>query len=110
MHQLDVKFPFFNGLLKEEIYALRTWNRRTNSFLSQIGFKKCTSTHGFYVKCWKDNVKSEKLIVCLYVDDILITSSSEEAIFDFKWQMMNEFEMSDLGLLSYFLGIEFKIT
>ncbi|RDY14594.1 hypothetical protein CR513_00322, partial [Mucuna pruriens] len=34
----------------------------------------------------------------------------EAAIVDFKGQMMNEFEMSDLGLLSYFLGIEFKIT
>ena len=50
------------------------------------------------------------MIVCLYVDDLLITSSNEEAIVVFKGQMMNEFEMSDMGLLSYFLGIEFRMT
>ncbi|RDX81581.1 DEAD-box ATP-dependent RNA helicase 39, partial [Mucuna pruriens] len=66
-----------------------------------LALKKCISEHGVYVKCWKGSMKLEKLPVCLYVDDLLITNNSE---------MMNEFEMSDLGLLSYFLGIEFEIT
>lgn len=43
--------------------------------------------------------------MCLYVDDLLITGSNEEKIFDFKIQMLQEFEMGDLGRLSYFLGI-----
>ena len=137
LHQLDVKSAFLNGPLDEEVYVLqpqgfvvkgsenkvyklkkalyglkqapRAWNRRINSFLSQIGFKKCTSEHGLYVRCLQDN-KLETLIVCLYVDDLLITGSSEEEITAFKNQMMNEFEMSDLGLLSYFLGMEFRMT
>ena len=62
------------------------------------------------MKCWKGSEKAEKLIVCLYVDDLLITDNNENAINMFKGQMMNEFEMSDLGLLNYFLGIEFKVT
>ena len=48
--------------------------------------------------------------MCLYVDDLLITSNSENTINMFKGQMMNGFEMSDLGLLTYVWGTEFKVT
>ena len=50
------------------------------------------------------------MIICLYVDDMLVTGSSEELASEFKTQMLSEFEMSDLGELSYFLGIEFIRT
>ncbi|RDX78421.1 hypothetical protein CR513_41317, partial [Mucuna pruriens] len=111
MHQLDVKFSFLNGPVEEDIYvdqslgfivkgkenkvyklkkalyglkqAPRTWNKRIDGYISQIGLKKCTSKHGVYVKCWKGSMKSEKLL------------------------MINEFEMSDLGLLSYW-GLNLK--
>ena len=53
---------------------------------------------------------SDILIVCLYVDDLLITGKDCSAISTFKQEMKSEFEMSDLGELSYFLGIEFKRT
>ncbi|XP_049387663.1 uncharacterized mitochondrial protein AtMg00810-like, partial [Solanum stenotomum] len=46
------------------------------------------------------------IIVCLYVDDIIYTSSSISLVDEFKSQMKNEFEMSDIGLLHYFLGLE----
>lgn len=81
------------------------WNQRIDGFMINIEFKKCASEHGVYVQCCQHNGKEEKLIVCLYVDDLLITGSSEEKIFDFKIQMLQEFEMGDLGRLSYFLGI-----
>ncbi|XP_014506331.1 uncharacterized protein LOC106766087 [Vigna radiata var. radiata] len=51
--------------------------------------------------------EKKMLIVCLCVDDPLVTGSSVEKITNFKDQMLQEFEMSDLGQLSYFLGIEF---
>ena len=44
----------------------------------------------------------------MYVDDLIVTGSSVEGINGFKEQMMKEFEMSDLGLLSYYLGIEVR--
>ena len=47
------------------------------------------------------------LILCLYVDDLLITGSCKKEIEDFKGDLNKEFEMSDLGDISYFLGIEF---
>ncbi|RDX99262.1 hypothetical protein CR513_17699, partial [Mucuna pruriens] len=79
MHQLDVKslpssivhwkkrFIEENKVykLKKALYGLkqplRAWNRRIE--------------HGVYVKCWKDSMKSKKLLVCLYVDDLLILAA-----------------------------------
>ena len=45
------------------------------------------------------------LIVVLYVDDLIFTSNEDSLIADFKTVMKSEFEMTDLGLLRYFLGI-----
>lgn len=42
----------------------------------------------------------------VYVDDLIITGSSDSEIAKFKSQMMDLFKMSDLGLLSYYLGVE----
>lgn len=46
------------------------------------------------------------MIVGVYVDDLIVTGSSTEEVKKFKEQMMTEFEMSDLGLLSDYMGIE----
>lgn len=47
------------------------------------------------------------LLICLYVDDLLVTSSDLGEIEDFKEKMKTKFDMTDLGALSYFLGMEF---
>mgnify|MGYP002413920588 CR=1 FL=1 len=44
----------------------------------------------------------------MYVDDLVITGSDAEEINKFKGEMRNLFKMSDLGLLSFYLGIEVK--
>jgi hypothetical protein len=46
------------------------------------------------------------VIVGVYVDDLLITGNKSSEVEKFKQQMAAKFEMSDLGLLSYYLGIE----
>ncbi|XP_050878503.1 uncharacterized mitochondrial protein AtMg00810-like [Lathyrus oleraceus] len=43
-------------------------------------------------------------MVCLYVDDIFLTGSCEHEIDKFKKELMNEFEMTNLGNMAYFLG------
>ena len=45
-------------------------------------------------------------MVCLYVNDMIYMGSSDLLINNFKSCMMSNFEMSDLGLLKYFLGRE----
>ena len=42
----------------------------------------------------------------MYVDDLIVTGISVEGIKEFKQQMMKEFEVTDLGLLTYYLGIK----
>jgi hypothetical protein len=44
------------------------------------------------------------LIVCLYVDDMIYTGNLE--LTNFKHAMQSEFEMTDLGIMKYLLGIE----
>ena len=56
----------------------------------------------------KRNHQDEFLIIYLYVDDLLYTGSCVEMLAEFKEAMFNEFEMTDNGLMSYFLGIEVK--
>lgn len=87
--------------------ALRAWNKKIDSSLMDLGFQKCIDEYGVYTRA---TGTANLLIVCLYVDDLLITGSDEEEISHFKQSMMSEFEMTDLGKLNYFLGMEFLST
>lgn len=53
----------------------------------------------------KTNDYGDLLIFYLYVDDVIFTGNNLK-ISNFKHTMMNDFKMTDLGLMSYFLGIE----
>ncbi|KAG6476800.1 hypothetical protein ZIOFF_066048 [Zingiber officinale] len=46
------------------------------------------------------------LIVCLYVDDLIFIRSNPSMFGEFKEAMTKEFEMTDIGLMAYYLGIE----
>lgn len=45
-------------------------------------------------------------IISLYIDDIIFTGNDESMFVEFKKYMMVEFEMTDLGRMRYFLGVE----
>lgn len=55
----------------------------------------------------KKDANEGLVIICLYVADLLITCSDEKCIFKFNGEFMKEFKMTILGLMTYFLGIEF---
>lgn len=69
-----------------------------------LGFKKSLSEATLYVKCQSNNV----LIVSLYVDDLLLTGNDAWLVEEFKQEMMKVFEMTGLGLMTFFLGMEIK--
>ena len=52
------------------------------------------------------NIERKMSIVCLYVDDLIYTGNHTTMFGSFKKSMMAKFEMSDLGIMHYFLGIE----
>ena len=132
VHHLDVKTAFLNGEISEDVYivqpegfeivgqehmvykllkalyglrqALRAWYAKLNSCLESLGFLRCPYEHAVYTK--KEG--NENLLIAVYVDDLLVTGSSKTMIEQFKKQMNLKFEMSDLGKLSYYLGMEVK--
>ena len=67
----------------------------------KLGFTHSNAHPNLYFK-----VDREKpLILVLYVDDLLLTSA-DLLIHQFKRELASEFEMTDLGLMHYFLGLE----
>lgn len=67
-----------------------------------LGFARYINEHGMYTR----GKGVARLIVGVYVDDLIITGGDAGAVNKFKVQMMNTVRMSDLGLLSYYLGLE----
>jgi hypothetical protein len=132
VHHMDVKSAFLNGELMEEVYvhqppgftsssagkkylklnkalyglkqAPRAWNYRLDRELVKLGFSRSDEEHAVYRK----GTGASLLLVGVYVDDLVICGPNSGNIVNFKQQMMKSFNMSDLGLLSYYLGMEVR--
>ncbi|GJV21584.1 retrovirus-related pol polyprotein from transposon TNT 1-94 [Tanacetum coccineum] len=131
LYQVDVKSAFLNGELKEEVYvnqpqgfevegkeekvyklkkdlyglkqAPRAWYSQIDGYFKENGFDQSKSEPTLYVK---NQGTSDILIVALYVDDLVFAGNNKKMIEDFKNEMMQKYEMSDLGLLNHFLEME----
>lgn len=129
--QLDVKSAFLHGEIGETVYvdqplgyqkkgeedkvyklkkalyglkqAPRAWYSKIESYFLKEEFTKCPSEHTLFVKNGNDG---KLLIVSVYVDDLIFTGNSVYMFEEFKKSMEREFAMSDLGKMSYFLGVE----
>ncbi|KAL0393106.1 UNVERIFIED_CONTAM: Retrovirus-related Pol polyprotein from transposon RE2 [Sesamum radiatum] len=129
IYQMDVKSAFLNGYIDEEIYveqpqgfiaksseekvlrlkkalyglkqAPRALYSRIDKYFIDRGFRRSLSEPTLYIK----SQGNDTLIVSLYVNDLIYTGN-EKMIQVFKEDMMKTFEMSDLGLMHFFLGIE----
>jgi hypothetical protein len=75
--------------------------QRTDNFLTSLGFTKSKADSNLYFKVMND----EPVILLLYVDDLFLTGE-EKIIIECKKKLISEFEMKDLGLMHYFLGLE----
>jgi hypothetical protein len=129
VHQMDVKSAFLHGDLKEEIYmeqppgyvqndsslvcrlkkslyglkqAPRAWYAKMDSFLIATRFSRCHSDPNVYTK----KVGSHLIILVLYVDDLILTGSDSKLLNHVKTSLKKKFEMTDLGFLHYFLGLQ----
>ena len=79
----------------------RAWYLRLDKYLQQQGFRKGNADRNLYVKVDRNNI----LIIEVYVDDIIFGSDDEKMSKKFSQYMQNEFDMSLLGELTFFLGL-----
>ena len=79
--------------------APKAWYNRIDDHLQSLGFVKSPSEATLYVK----QINANLIIVSVYVDDLLVTGNDEKLIKEFKAKMLQVFEMSDLGLMTFFL-------
>jgi hypothetical protein len=129
LHQMDVKIAFLNGVIEEEVYieqpqgfeveykkshvsklkkalyglkqSPRAWYGHIDNLLMSLGFTKSKADSNLYFKVMND----EPVILLLYVDDLFLIGE-EKLIIECKKRLSSEFEMKDLGLMHYFLGLE----
>jgi hypothetical protein len=91
--------------LKKALYGMkqapRAWYSRIDAYLQQLGFEKSEADPNLYFIM----AGEDPLILLLYVDDLFITGA-ERLIRSCKESLASEFEMTDIGLMHYFLGLE----
>ena len=130
IHQMDVKTAFLNGELEEEIYmeqpegfqspgnenkvcklvkslyglkqAPKQWHGNFDETMLSNGFKINESDKCVYVK----HVSMGYVIVCLYVDDLLILGNNQAIIKSTKDMLSSRFDMKDLGEVDVILGVK----
>jgi hypothetical protein len=128
--QMDVKTAFLNGELREEVYvsqpegfvdpehpnhvyrlkkalyglkqAPRAWYDILSAFLLANRFSKGSVDPTLFTKTYGEDL----LIVQIYVDDIIFASTKMSYSTDFAKLMKDNFEMSMMGELSFFLGLQ----
>ena len=132
IHQMDVKTAFLNGDLDEEIYmeqpkgfvAKGQEHKVCKLVKSLYGLKQAPKqwhekfdhimiTHGFKInecdKCVYTKTQNNACVMlCLYVDDMLIMGTNKEIINWTKKILKSSFDMKDLGLADVILGIKIK--
>ena len=106
----DVKHSSYVCRLKKALYVLkqapRAWHACIASYMVSIGFCMANADNSLYVQKDEHGI----VIICIYVDDLIVGSDHEDHIEDVKTLLKKEFDMKDLGELRYFLGIGIVCT
>jgi hypothetical protein len=92
--------------LKKSLYGLkqapRAWYAKMEKILIDIGFSRCHSDPNVYT----NKIGSHLIILVLYVDDLLLTGSDSKLLNHVKTSLKKKFDMTYLGFLHYFLGLQ----
>ncbi|GKD22311.1 putative ribonuclease H-like domain-containing protein [Tanacetum coccineum] len=132
VYQMDVKSAFLYGKIEEEVYvcqppsfedpdfpdrvykvekalyglhqAPRAWYETLSTYLLDNGFQRGKIDKTLFIK--RD--KSDILLVQVYVDDIIFGSTRKKMCTEFEKMMHKKFQMSSMGELTFFLGLQVK--
>jgi len=129
---MNVKTPFLHGDLEEEIYmknaigfvvkgnkelvyklkrslyglkkSPKMWYQKFDTYILGLGFVRRRVDHCVYSK----QVCNQLIYVVLYVDDMLLVGNNMDVIKKVKSQLSSKFDMKDLGVANFILGMEIK--
>ncbi|GJR96940.1 putative ribonuclease H-like domain-containing protein [Tanacetum coccineum] len=132
VYQMDVKSAFLYGTIEEEVYvrqppgfmdlkfpdkvykvekalyglyqAPRAWYETLSTYLLDNGFYRGQIDKTLFIKRVKDDI----LLVQVYVDDIIFGSTKKYLCTDFEQMTHKRFQMSSMGELTFFLGLQVK--
>ncbi|KAI3754579.1 hypothetical protein L1987_54366 [Smallanthus sonchifolius] len=132
VYQMDVKSAFLYGKIGEEVYvkqppgfidpahptqvfkldkalyglhqAPRAWYETLSGYLLSNNFRRGAIDQTLFIK----DEGGEILLVQIYVDDIIFGSTRKQLCKDFEILMHSKFEMSSMGELNFFLGLQVK--
>ncbi|GJX89527.1 putative ribonuclease H-like domain-containing protein [Tanacetum coccineum] len=130
VYQMDVKSAFLYGQIEEEVYvcqppgfedldhpdkvykvvkalyglhqAPRAWCDTLATYLLCNGFERGKIDQTLFIKRHKGHI----LLVQIYVDDIIFGSTKKELCDEFEKLMKDKFQMSSMGELTFFLGLQ----
>ncbi|KAJ0936201.1 putative RNA-directed DNA polymerase [Helianthus annuus] len=130
VYQMDVKSEFLHGVVEEEVYveqppgfedpihpdrvwllnkalygphqAPRAWYETLSTYLLQNGFRRGLIDCTLFIKERNEDL----LLVQVYVDDIIFGSTNDELCKEFEQVMQEKFEMSAMGEMNLFLGLQ----
>ncbi|GKA78368.1 putative ribonuclease H-like domain-containing protein [Tanacetum coccineum] len=103
VYQMDVKSVFLYGTIEEEVYVYQP-----------LGFVDPVHTNKVYKERYhRQNIvyqeeKSDIMLVQVYVDDIIFGSTKKSLCIEFEDCMHKRFQMSSMGELTFFLGLQVK--
>nr|GEV44668.1 putative ribonuclease H-like domain-containing protein [Tanacetum cinerariifolium] len=132
VYQMDVKSAFLYGTIEEEVYvcqppgfedpeypnkvykvvkalyglhqAPRAWYETLATYLLENRFQKGTIDQTWFIKKQQKNI----LLVQIYVDDIIFGATNKALCQSFEKLMKDKFQMSSMGELTFFLGLQDK--
>ncbi|GKD23292.1 putative ribonuclease H-like domain-containing protein [Tanacetum coccineum] len=132
VYQMDVKSAFLYGIIDEEVYvsqppgfvdpkfpkkvykvvkalyglhqAPRAWYATLSTFLLKSGYRRGTIDKTLFIKKEKNDI----MLVQVYVDDIIFSSTKKSWSDEFEAFMKSRFQMSSMGELTFFLGLQVK--
>ncbi|GKA94593.1 putative ribonuclease H-like domain-containing protein [Tanacetum coccineum] len=103
VYQMDVKSAFLYGKIEEEVYVCQPLGFEDPEFPNRV-YKRGQTDKTLFIK----RVKSDILLVQVYVDGIIFGSTKKKLCTEFKKLMHKKFQMSSIGELTFFLGL--KVT
>ncbi|GKD00524.1 putative ribonuclease H-like domain-containing protein [Tanacetum coccineum] len=132
VYQMDVKSAFLYGKIEEEVYvcqppgfedpdfpnrvykvekalyglhqAPRAWYETLSTYLLDNGFQRGKIDKTLFIRRDKGDI----LLVQVYVDDIIFGSTKKSLCIEFEKLMHKKFQMSFMGELTFFLGLQVK--